>query len=128
MSTEKRLGLSKKNDSMLLTVALLLGLVAGIVVWKLTEGDGHDILVVPMVLVLTVGVYFLASMPFGSNDSDYIPSQRSFRLVWGALLTTVGALLLVNEYATVQLWILAVILIVVVAIVVLVLFMKGNKN
>jgi hypothetical protein len=125
MSTKSELSLSKKNESMLFVVTLLLGLVAGVVVWKLTDAS---FLVIIMVMMLVVGIYFLVSMSFvSSNENDFIPSQRSFRLVWGALLTTLGVLGLVYEYGTVDFWILAMILIVVVAIVVLVLYMKGNN-
>jgi hypothetical protein len=125
MSTKNTLSLSKRNDSMLLTVALLLGLVAGIVVWQLTSGAWYVVL---WMIILVLGIYFLASMPFASNRSDYIPSQQSFRLVWGALLTTLGALLLFRAYGDLQFWILAVIMIAVVAVVVLVLFLKGPEK
>jgi hypothetical protein len=125
MSTKSELSLSKRNESMLFMVTLLLGLVAGVVVWKLTDAS---FLVIIMIMMLVVGIYFLVSMSFvSSNENDFIPSQRSFRLVWGSLLTALGALALVNEYGAVQFWILAMIFIVVVAVVVLALYMKGDK-
>jgi hypothetical protein len=125
MSTKNTLSLSKRNDSMLLTVALLLGLVAGIVVWQLTNEAWYVII---WVMILVLGIYFLASMPFASNRSDYIPSQQSFRMVWGALLTTVGALLLFRVYGDIEYWMLAVILIAVLAVVILVMFLKGPEK
>lgn len=126
MSTEKKFGLSKKNESVFSVLALIFGLVAGIVVWQLTDKTA---LVVLYTIILVFGAYFLVSMMFANNESDFIPSQRSFRLVWGALLTTVGALLLVSVYSKIELWVAAVILLIVVAVVILVVYMsKGQEG
>ena len=122
MSTENGSVLSKKNDSMLTVVALLLGLVAGIVVYQL--GDKKEILIIAAMMILVFGIYYLVTMPFSSNAKDYIPSQRSFRLVWGAILTTLGALLLVDIYMKVELWVLFVILLLVIIAIVLYLYMN----
>jgi len=121
MSTEKGSVLSKKNDSMLTVVALLLGLVAGIVIYQMTDAG---ILVVLYTIILVFGIYYLATLPFASNEADYVPSGMSFRLVWGALLTTIGLLLLVNEFSGIDLWIMVVILLIVIVIIVLFLFMN----
>jgi len=119
------LSLSGKNGQMLMVAMILLGLVAGIVVWKLTDVTP---LVILWMILLVLGAYFLISMPFASNKSDYIPSQRSFRLVWGIILITVGILLIVNIYATVDLWILAVVLIAVIAILAIIMFLRGQEE
>jgi uncharacterized membrane protein len=122
MSTEKGSVLSRKNDSMLTVVALLLGLVAGILVYQM--GDKKELLVIIGMVIMVFGIYFLITMPFSSNQEGYLPSQRSFRLVWGALLTTVGALILFNIYATIDTWVLFVILLLVIAAVVVYLYMN----
>jgi len=124
MSTNNGSVLSKKNDSMLTAVALLVGLVAGIVVQQLT--DEHWTVII-YVLVTVFGAYFLMTVPFASNEPDYIPSQSSFRLVWGAILTTVGLLLLLNVYAGLELWIMVVVLLIVIVIIVLLLYMKSSR-
>jgi|GEM_PF-2717863 len=125
MSTNSKLSLSGKNGQLLMMVALLFGLLIGVVVWKLTD---ETIMVILYVIMLALGIYFLASMPFASNKSDFIPSQRSFRLVWGIILMAVGALLLVNVYATVELWILGVALIAVIAVLALIMFIRGPEG
>jgi hypothetical protein len=125
MSTKNVLSLSGKNGQILMAAMLLLGLVAGIVVWKLTDAT---VLVVLYTMMLVLGIFFLVTMPFASNKSDFIPSQRSFRLVWGIILVAAGALLLVNVYATVRFWILAVIMIAVIAILALLMFMRGSEE
>jgi len=124
MSTKSGPVLSKKNDPILTAVALLVGLIAGIVVQQLTDEHWKVII---FVLVTVFGVYFLISMPFVSNESDYVPSQSSFRLVWGALLTTIGMLLLVDVYNAIDLWIMAVILLIVVTLLALILYMKNSR-
>jgi len=125
MSTKNGLSLSGKNGQILLFAVLLLGLVAGIVVWKLTDKTP---LVILYVMTLALGVFFLVSMPYAGNKKDFIPSQRSFRLVWGIILTAVGALLLVNVYARMDLWILAVVLIAIIAVLALIMFMRGSEE
>ena len=120
MSTKNRSGLSKKNESVFIALALIIGLVIGIVVWQLT--DVHMVVVLYSI-ILVFGAYYLFSVPFANNEADFVPSQRSFRLVWGAILTTVGALLLVDRYSVIELWIMAVILLVVIAVVVVVAYM-----
>jgi peptidoglycan/LPS O-acetylase OafA/YrhL len=123
MSTEKGSVLSKKNDSMLTVVALLLGLVAGIIVYQLT--DTKNLLVILYVMLLVFGVYYLISMSYASDVRDFQPSSRSFRLVWGALLTTVGALMLMRTYGVIkEFWILLIVLLLVIAAVILYLFMN----
>jgi len=124
MSTKDMLGLSKKNDSLLTTVALLLGLVAGIVVQQLTN---EGFLVIVYTVILVFGIYYLITIPFADNKSDFIPSQRSFRVVWGSLLTTVGALLLVNVYESIDLWIMVVILLLVITAVILFMFFSKRE-
>ena len=124
MTTKSVLGLSKKDD-MLTVVALLLGLVIGIVVQQLAGGS---ILVILYTVLLVFGIYYLITVPFANNTRDFVPSQRSFRLVWGALLTTVGALLLVNVYMTIQFWIMLVVLLLVAAAIVLFLFMNKTER
>jgi len=126
MATENKLSLSKKRDQMLTAIAVIIGLAIGIVVQQLTETD--NIFVILYVTVLVFGVYFLVSVPFVNNESDYIPSQRSFRLVWGVLLTTIGSLLLVDEYAQQEFWIYIVVLLIVVAVLIMVLFMNSKKQ
>jgi heme/copper-type cytochrome/quinol oxidase subunit 4 len=49
-------------------------------------------------------------------------------LVWGALLTTIGALLLIDAYVKVEIWILAVILLLVVVAIVLFLYMNKKEG
>jgi len=125
MSTKNKLSLSGKNGQILMAATLLLGLVAGIVVWQMT---GKTPLVVFYVMTMALGVFFLITMPYASNKGDFIPSQRSFRLVWGIILTAVGALLLVNVYATVDLWISVVVLIAIIAVLALVMYMRGSEE
>jgi hypothetical protein len=118
------LGLSKKDD-MLTVVALLLGLVMGIVVQRLTD---ESLLVILYVTMLVFGAYYLITVPFANNKGDFIPSQRSFRLVWGALLTTVGALLLVNVYAGIRAWVMLVIILLVIIGIILFLYMDKTER
>ena len=125
MSTKDTLSLSGKNGQLLAMVALLVGIVAGIVLWQLTDETAF---VVIYTIFVVVGIYFLISMPFASDKSDFIPSQRSFRLVWGALLTAIGALLLVSVYASVEWWIYAVVLLIVIILVALLLLMSNGRN
>jgi phosphatidylglycerophosphate synthase len=125
MSTKNVLSLSGKNGQMLMIAMLLLGLVIGIVVWQVTTAPWWVVL---CVMTLVLGIFFLITMPYSSNKSDFIPSQRSFRLVWGIILTTVGALLLVNVYATVEWWISAVVLIAIIAVLALIMFMRGSEE
>ena len=122
MSTENGSVLSKKNDSMLTVVALLLGLVAGMVVYQL--GDKKEILIIIAMMILVFGIYYLVTMPFSSNAKDFAPSQQSFRLVWGAILTTLGALLLADIYMNVEVWVMFVIFLLVVIAIVLYLYMN----
>jgi len=126
MSTEKRLVLSKKNESILTAVALIVGLAIGIVVQQLTDKSW---LVIIYVLITVFGAYLLITMPFANSESDFIPSQHSFHMVWGLLLTTLGVLLLVSVYASnVSLWIYVVVLLVVVAVIGLLLYMKSGGS
>ena len=125
MSTNNSLSLSGKNGQMLAMIALLVGIVTGIVLWQLTDAG---ILVIAAAGFFVLGVYFLICVPFASDKSDFIPSQRSFRLVWGALLTAIGALLLVREYASVEWWIYVVVPLVVVIVVALLLFASNGGN
>ena len=125
MSTNSSLSLSGKNGQLLATVALLAGVLIGILLWQLTDAG---ILVIAAAVILVLGVYFLICVPFASDKSDFIPSQRSFRLVWGALLTAIGALLLVREYASVEWWIYVVVLLIVVILVALLLFASNGGN
>lgn len=124
MTTNSMLGLSKKDD-MLTVVALLLGLVMGIVVQRLTD---ESLLVILYVTMLVFGAYYLITVPFANNKGDFIPSQRSFRLVWGALLTTVGALLLVNVYAGIRAWVMLVIILLVIIGIILFLYMDKTER
>ena len=126
MSTNNSLSLSGKNGQVLAAVAVLAGIVAGIVLWQMTN---ESAIVVLYTTLVVVGIYFLISIPFASGESDFIPSQRSFRLVWGALLTTIGVLLLVNIYTSIDdWWIYAVILLIVVIAVALTVFVTGSKG
>ena len=125
MSTKNVLSLSGKNGQILLLAVLLLGLVIGIVIWQLTSAPIWAII---YVMALALGVFFLVTMPYASNKKDFVPSQRSFRLVWGIILTAIGALLLAREYAGVDWWILAVVLIAVIAVLALIMFMRGSEE
>jgi hypothetical protein len=125
MSIKSEYGLSSRNDQMFTALALLVGLITGIIVRQLTE---ESLLVILYVTILVFGAYFLASMPFVSNEDDYLPSKRSFRLVWGALLTTVSLLLLVGVYSSVDLWISIVILLAVAAALVLYFYIGSSKG
>ena len=125
------LSLSGKNGQMLLVAMLLIGVVIGIVAWQLTKSGSllDGALIIAAFTVLILGIYFLISVPFASSEEDFIPSQRSFRLVWGVILTTVGALLLVYIYSTgVKWWLYLVVLIAVIAILALVMFFKGSEE
>jgi uncharacterized membrane protein HdeD (DUF308 family) len=116
--------LSKKNDSMLTVVALIFGLVAGILVYQL--GDKKDLLVIVGMIMLVFGIFYLITLPFANTKSDYIPSQQSYRLVWGVLLTVIGALILINIYVGLDVWVLLVILLLAIALIAL--FMYFNKR
>jgi 1,4-dihydroxy-2-naphthoate octaprenyltransferase len=124
MSTNNRSALSKKNDSMLTAVALIFGIVAGILVYQL--GDKKDLLVIIAMIMLVFGIFYLLTMPYSSKQSDYLPSQQSFRFVWGMLLTVIGALILINIYIGLQTWVLLVIILLAVALIAL--FLYFNKK
>ena len=121
MSTNNGTALSKKNDPMLSAIALILGLVIGIILYQMTDG-GFMVIIYTMLLVF--GIYYLATVPFVSNEGDYAPSMRSFRLAWGALLTTLGLLLLINEYSGMDLWVMLVIILVVVILIIAFIFVN----
>ena len=112
------------SSSEVTAAALIFALVAGIIVWQLTN---ETVLVVLYVALIAFGIYFLISVPFANNEAGFIPSQRSFRLVWGAILTTIGALLLVTVYSKVDLWMIAVILLVVVAVLILIMLREKYR-
>ena len=130
MSKNNMLSLSGKNGQMLLVAMLLIGVVIGIVAWQLTRSGSvlDGVLIIAAFTVLVLGIYFLVSAPFASTVDDYIPSQRSFRLVWGVILTTVGALLLVHIYIGMIWWVYVVVLIAVIAVLALIMFFKGSEG
>jgi len=125
MTTKSKMNLVKRNEQMMITIALIAGLVIGIILQQLTN---ESFLVIIYTTITSLGAYFLISMPFADSRSDYVPSQQSFRMVWGALLTTIGALLLVNVYEGVELWIAVVVLLVVVALLVAYTMTKNQKG
>lgn len=115
--------LNSKNDPMLTIIALLVGLISGIAVWQMTEAPWYVILFVTMTVF---GIYYLISLPFAENGNDFVPSQRSFRLVWGSLLTAVGVLLIVNVYSSLELWMAAIILLIVAVLIVLYFYLNRS--
>ena len=119
------MNLAKRNEQMMITIALIIGIVVGIVIQQVTE---KTFLLIIYTTVTSLGAYFLISMPFADSRSDYIPSQQSFRMVWGALLTTVGALLLVNVFESIPLWISVVILLLVIALLVAYTMTRNQKG
>jgi peptidoglycan/LPS O-acetylase OafA/YrhL len=126
MSTQNGSGLSRKNDSMLTVVALLLGIVAGIVMYQI--GNEKNLLIIVGMIILVFGLYYLVTMPFSSDERDYLPSTRSFRLAWGALLTAVGLLLILDIYVGIDAWIMLVIILVVVIAVIVYMFMNNKRE
>ena len=102
-----------------------MALVAGIVIWQLT---GETILVVLYTALTIIGAYFLVCVPFADKEGGFAPSQSSFRLVWGVLLMTIGVLMLITVYSSLDTWIIAVILLAVIALLILVVYMKNIKG
>jgi quinol-cytochrome oxidoreductase complex cytochrome b subunit len=123
MSNKKNQG-PMRNDPMLSVLALLIGLIAGIAVQQLTEKEWYVIL---FITIIAFGVYYLISLPFAENGKDFIPSQRSFRLVWGSLLTTVGVLLTVNTYSSLSIYVAAIILLAVAVVIVLYFYLSRSE-
>jgi uncharacterized membrane protein len=113
------------NSPAVTAAALIMALVAGIVVWQLTD---ETPLVVMYTALVVIGIYFLICVPFAGNEGGFGPSQSSFRLVWGVLLTTIGALMLISVYSALDTWIIAVILLAVIAVLILIVFTRNTKR
>jgi len=123
MTTKSTFGLL--NSPAVTAAALILALVAGLVVWQLT---GETMLVILYTALAVIGVYLLISVPFAGNDGGFAPSQSSFRLVWGVLLTAIGVLLLIMVYSSLDIIWMIVILLAVIALLILVVYIKNIKG
>jgi len=110
---------------MLDVLALVIGLAAGVIV---QQTMGGDLLVILYVTLLVIGIYLLISVPFAGKESDYVPSQRSFRLVWGTLITLAGALLLINEYVSQEWYIYVVMVLIVIALLIAAQYLSASKE
>ena len=116
--------LSGRNGQTLFLAVIVLGIVAGIVIMQMTE---KGLWVMLYTLLIAVGVYFLMTLPFVDSKDDFAPSSQSFNLVWGAVLTVLGSMLLISVYTKIDLWLMIVIPLAVIAILAILMMMRGSK-
>ena len=95
---------------------LIASVAIGLIVWKV---GGYGFQSVFYTIFVVVGVYLIAASFFKEAQLDFAPSESSFYLVLGTLLTTVGALGFVDMMTDVELWVLVVVFILVFALLII---------
>ena len=100
----------------LLAGVLIASIALGIIIWQLGNFGFQSVF---YTIFVVTGVYLIAASFFKNATLDFAPSDSSFYLVIGTLLTTVGALGFVDMMTDVEMWVLVVVFILVFAILII---------
>ena len=111
---EKRLDTRRSYG--LLAGILIASVALGIVIWKVGDLAPQSIL---YTMFLVTGIYLVTVSFFMDAALDFAPSDSSFYLVIGTLLTTVGALGFVDMLTDVEVWVLVTVFILVFALLII---------
>ena len=107
----------------LLAGIIVASVALGLVVWKIGDFDWPAIF---YTMFVVIGVYLFIVSFFMDAALDFAPSDSSFYLVIGTLLTTVGVLAFVDLLTDVEMWLLVAIFIFVFAL--LIIFRSISKK
>ncbi len=100
----------------LLAGVLIASVAIGLIVWKVGDFGPQSIFYTIFVIV---GAYLIVASFFKDAQLDFAPSESSFYLVIGTLLTTVGVLGFVDMLTDVEVWVLVVAFILVFALLIM---------
>ena len=100
----------------LLAGVLIASVAIGLIVWKVGDFGPQSIF---YTIFVVVGAYLIVASFFKDAQLDFAPSESSFYLVIGTLLTTVGVLGFVDMLTDVEVWVLVVAFILVFALLIM---------
>ena len=100
----------------LLAGVIIASVALGIVVWKAADLEFQSIF---YTMFVVIGVYLFLASFFADAALDFAPSDSSFYLVIGTLLTTVGVLGFVDLLTDVEMWVLVAVFVLVFAILII---------
>ena len=100
----------------LLAGVIIASVALGLIVWKVADLEFQSIF---YTMFVVIGVYLFIASFFADAKLDFAPSDSSFYLVIGTLLTTVGALGFVDLLTDVEMWVLVAVFILVFAILIM---------
>lgn len=100
----------------LLAGVIIASVALGLIVWKVADLEFQSVF---YTMFVVIGVYLFIASFFADAKLDFAPSDSSFYLVIGTLLTTVGALGFVDLLTDVEMWVLVAVFILVFAILIM---------
>ena len=100
----------------LLAGVIIASVALGLIVWKVADLEFQSVF---YTMFIVIGVYLFIASFFADAKLDFAPSDSSFYLVIGTLLTTVGALGFVDLLTDVEMWVLVAVFILVFAILIM---------
>ena len=100
----------------LLAGVIIASVALGLIVWKVADLEFQSMI---YTMFIVIGVYLFIASFFADAKLDFAPSDSSFYLVIGTLLTTVGALGFVDLLTDVEMWVLVAVFILVFAILIM---------
>ena len=100
----------------LLAGVIIASVALGLIVWKAADLEFQSMI---YTMFIVIGVYLFLASFFADAKLDFAPSESSFYLVIGTLLTTVGILGFIDLLTDVEMWVLVAVFILVFAILII---------
>jgi len=116
-----------KNTLSAVTLGLLLlSVAAGIIVWQVTD-KGLEVALCVILLIFGIGLIALSFLDSGV-PSKFGPSESTYKLVIGTIITVFGVAGLLSIFTDLNTWILAALIIIVIAVLGMIIALTNGKK